>query len=47
MSKSPRALAVEALRLAQESLPAYSAARSRKDYTQHQRFAILALKTSL
>ena len=47
MTKSPRAVAREALRLAQESLPPYSAARSRKDYTQHQLFAILALKTFL
>jgi hypothetical protein len=45
MTKSPRAVAQEALRLAQESLPAYSAVRSRKDFTQHQLFAILALKT--
>jgi hypothetical protein len=35
------------LRLAQQSLPPYSARRSRKDYTQHQLFAILALKTFL
>ena len=34
-------------RLAQESLPAYSAARSRKDSTQHQLFAIPAPKTFL
>jgi hypothetical protein len=47
MSKSPRAVAQEALRLAQESLPPYSAVRSRKDFTQHQLFAILALKTFL
>jgi hypothetical protein len=47
MTKSPRAVVREALRLAQESLPAYSAVRSRKDYTQHQLFAILALKTFL
>ncbi len=47
MSKSPRAVAREALRLAEESLPPYSAVRSRKDYTQHQLFAILALKTFL
>ena len=46
MTKSPRAVAQEALRLAQEALPAYSAVRSRKDFTQHQLFAILALKTS-
>jgi hypothetical protein len=47
MTKSPRAVAREALRLAQESLPPYSAVRSRKDYTQHQLFAILALKAFL
>src|SRR5436190_24308039 len=47
MTKSPRAVAREALRLAREALPPYSAARSRKDYTQHQLFAILALKTFL
>jgi hypothetical protein len=45
MTKSPRAVAKEALRLAQESLPAYSSKFSRKDYTQHQLFALLALKT--
>ena len=45
MTKSPRAVARAALRLAQESLPSYSAVRSRNDYTQHQLFAILALKT--
>jgi hypothetical protein len=47
MTKSPRAVAQEALRLAQESLPPYSSARSRKDFTQHQLFAILSLKTFL
>jgi hypothetical protein len=47
MTKSPRAVAREALRLAQESLPAYSSARSRKDFTQHQLFAVLALKVFL
>ena len=45
MTKSPRAVAQEALRLAQESLPAYTSVRSRKDFTAHQLFAILALKT--
>src|SRR5262249_10278882 len=45
MTKSPRAVAREALRLAQEALPAYSSRFSRRDYTQHQLFAILALKT--
>ena len=47
MTKSPRAVAKEALRLAQASLPAYSSKYSRKDYTQHQLFAALALKTFL
>jgi len=47
MTKSPRAVAQEALRLAQESLPLYSSPRSRKDFTQHQLFAVLALKTFL
>lgn len=47
MTKSPRAVAQEALRLAKESLPPYSAVRSRKDFTQHQLFAVLALKTFL
>ena len=45
MTKSPRAVAQEALRLAQESLPAYSCKTSRKDFTQHQLFALLVLKT--
>ena len=47
MTKSPRRLAREALRLAQEALPAYSCPTSRHDYTQAQLFAILALKTFL
>ena len=47
MTKSPRAVAREALRLAQETLPAYSSKFSRKDFTQHQLFAVLALKTFL
>jgi hypothetical protein len=41
MTKSPRA---EALRLAQQTLPAYSSKFSRQDFTQHQLFALLALK---
>jgi hypothetical protein len=45
MTKSPRAVAREALRLARETLPAYSSKFSRRDYTQHQLFALLALKT--
>src|SRR3954470_22748654 len=47
MSKSPRAVAREALHLAQVALPAYSSRYSRKDFTQHQLFALLALKTFL
>jgi hypothetical protein len=47
MTKSPRAVAREALALARESLPAYTSARSRKDFTAHQLFAILALKQFL
>ena len=45
MTKSPRAVAQEALRLAQDALPEYTSSRSRKDFTAHQRFAVLALKT--
>jgi hypothetical protein len=45
MTKSPRAVAQQALRLAQEALPAYSSKFSRKDCTQHQLFAPLSLKT--
>jgi hypothetical protein len=47
MTKSPRAVAREALALARESLPAYSSKYSRKDFTQHQLFALLALKVFL
>jgi hypothetical protein len=47
MTKSPRAVVQEALRLAREALPAYSSKYSRKDFTQHQLFALLALKTFL
>jgi hypothetical protein len=47
MTKSPRAVAREALRLAKDALPVYTSARSRKDFTAHQLFAVLALKTFL
>jgi hypothetical protein len=47
MTKSPRAVAREALRLAKDALPAYSSKYSRKDFTQHQLFAVLALRTFL
>jgi hypothetical protein len=45
MTKSPRAVAQEALRLARDAMPAYSSKFSRQDFTQHQLFALLALKT--
>ncbi len=45
MTKSPRAVAQQAFRLAQEALPEYSSKFSRQDFTQHQLFALLALKT--
>jgi hypothetical protein len=47
MTKSPRRVTLEALALAQEALPPYSGRTSRKDFTQHQLFAMLALKTFL
>jgi hypothetical protein len=47
MTESPRAVAREALALARRSLPAYTSARSRKDFTAHQLFAALALKQFL
>src|SRR4051812_44450260 len=46
-TKSPVTLAREALAVAQESLPAYSSKFSRHDYTQHQHFALLALREFL
>jgi hypothetical protein len=47
MTKSPRAVAREALRVARDAVPAYSSKFSRKDFTQHQLFALLVLKTFL
>jgi hypothetical protein len=47
MTKSPRRVAREALAVAREALPAYSCPTSRRDYTQAQLFAILALKAFL
>jgi hypothetical protein len=44
MTKSPVALAREALEVAQSALPLYSSIFSRKDYTQHQLFALLVLR---
>jgi hypothetical protein len=47
MTKSPRAVAREALRVARDALPAYSSKFSRRDFTQHQLFALMVLKTFL
>jgi hypothetical protein len=47
MTKSPRAVAREALRVASDALPAYSSKFSRRDFTQHQLFALAVLKTFL
>ncbi len=44
MTKSPVAVARMAYRLGSESLPSYSSRFSRKDFTQAQLFAILALR---
>jgi hypothetical protein len=47
MTKSALALAREALAAAGASLPPYSSKYSRKDFTQHQLFAALALREFL
>ena len=44
LTKSPVALCREALAVAQEALPSYSSSYSRKEYTQHQLFAILVVR---
>jgi hypothetical protein len=44
MTKSPVRLAREALAVANEALPAYSAVHSPKKFTQPQLFAILVLR---
>ncbi len=44
MTKSPLRLAKEALKLAQKALPRYCNRFSRRDFTQAQLFAILALR---
>lgn len=46
-TKSPVALARAALEVAAEALPAYSSKFSRKDFTQQQLFAMLAVRRSL
>jgi hypothetical protein len=47
MTKSPRRVAREALAVARQALPDYTCPTSRKDYTQAQLFAVLALRTFL
>lgn len=47
MTKSPRAVALEALRVGQPALPAYHSRFSRHDFTQPQLFAAQALKAFL
>ena len=44
MTKSPLAVARTALDTARVALPAYSSKYSRHDFTQHQHFALLALR---
>ena len=44
MTRSPLALASEALAVGQKALAPYSARRSRHDFTQAQLFAILTLR---
>jgi hypothetical protein len=46
-TKSPLDLARAALAVAADALPAYSSKYSRRDYTQHQLFALLALRAFL
>ncbi|MFO0953678.1 MAG: hypothetical protein U0835_21485 [Isosphaeraceae bacterium] len=46
-AKSPLALARAALASARETLPEYSSKFSRHDYTQHQLYAVLALRDFL
>lgn len=43
-TRSPVALARKALQVAADAIPAYSSKYSRKDFTQHQLLAILALE---
>ena len=47
MTKSPKAVVEQALRVARAALPEYGSRTSRKDFTQPQHFAVLALKTFL
>jgi hypothetical protein len=43
-TRSPVALARKALQVASDAIPAYSSKYSKKDFTQHQLLAILALE---
>jgi hypothetical protein len=47
MTKSPLAFTQQALEVARAALPAYTSKFSKRDFTRHQHFAILALKTFL
>ena len=47
MTKSPLRLAEAAPATARQALPVYSSKFSRKDFTQHQLFALLALRVFL
>jgi len=47
MTKSALAVARQALETARDALPAYSSKFSKKTYTQHQLFAILAVRQFL
>ncbi len=44
-TRSPVALARKALEVASRALPAYASKFSRRDFTQHQLFAILCLRS--
>jgi hypothetical protein len=43
-TRSPVALAKKALEVARQAIPAYSSKYSKRDFTQHQLLAILALE---
>ena len=43
-TRSPVALAKKALQVARQAVPAYSSKYSRRDFTQHQLLAVLALE---
>jgi hypothetical protein len=46
-TRSPVALAEKALQVAADAIPAYSSKYSKKDFTQHQLLAMLALEQFL